>query len=302
MLAKIITILAAAVLVTTVTAANVPTPRLTLSDCPIWVPECKSNSPFPFFTPAPTPTGDAFSATAKNPALAVNDEYVIAGRAVEVENRDDSVLILEPTIIQEGGQSITVYHTLSYPETVTQTVFLSSAETPAPSESVASVSNSGYPSGSESQTTTSLTTTSLTSTTWQTVSVPASGSGTPGSSTTATETATTSSLSLSETPTNPIGSTSVPSEVTSWTTETASQPSTLVTATGSPSSSESSSQTTVTASHSTSSGTTSGTSTAGTSSHPSASATASSQASDGRAAKAGGAVLAGLGGMIVLLA
>ncbi|OIW32372.1 hypothetical protein CONLIGDRAFT_678774 [Coniochaeta ligniaria NRRL 30616] len=295
MLAKIITFWAVAVLATIVAAVDTPTPRLTLSNCPSWVPECKSNSAFPFFTPAPTPTGDVFPTTANRFAPPVNDEYVIAGRAVDVENRADSILILEPTVIEEGGESVTIYHSLSFPVTVTQTVFLSSAETPGASESVASVSNSGYPSASESETTTSSTTTSVTSTTWQTqtTSVPASGSWTPGASTTTPETATTSSASLSETPTTPTGPSSVPSEVTSWATETSSA-STLVTATSSP--------TTASASHSSStSGTASDSSSSGTPSHPSASATASSQASSGRVAKAGGAVLAGLGGMIVLL-
>lgn len=301
MLAKIITFGVVALLATVVAAADVPTPHLTLSDCPTWVPECKSNSAFPFFTPAPTPTGDAFPTKATHPAIPVNDEYVIAGRAVDAENRVDSVFVLEPTVVQEGGESVTVYHTLSYPETVTQTVFLSSAETSVPSESVASVSNSEYPSASESQTSTSFTTTSVTSTTSHTVWAPSSGSETPSASTPATETATPSSASVSETP----GSTSVPSEVTSWTTETATQPSTLVTATGSPSSSGTGTQssTTASASHShsaSSSGTSAGSSSSGTPTHPSASATASSQASGGRAAQVGGAVLAGLGGMIVL--
>jgi hypothetical protein len=255
-----------------------------------------------------------------------NEEFVIVRR--DALKRDGSLVALEPTVVTGAdGVNTTLYNTLPYgsPPTVTntQTIYISSA---SPTISAASVtSNTEYPAtatpgesssetagASASQTFVTAshsepsTTDTATSINTVTSSIPGTPTGTTETTVTGSDTqtvvtsdTTSPATSSVETTTAAIPTTSTDTtvsvtEITSIPTGDTTTPSTLVTATGTPTSETTTPLTSPSTGHpSSSTGHISTSSTVAPSSTPSSNAV--------RAAKAGGAMLFGLGGVVALV-
>lgn len=251
-----------------------------------------------------------------------NEEFVIVRR--DALKRDGSLVALEPTVVTGAdGINTTLYNTLPYgsPPTVTntQTIYLSSASPTISADSVTSntesqptatpgVSSSETAGASQTFVTASHSDTSTdtaTSTNTVTSSIPGTLTETTvtGSDTQTVVTSDTTSPSTSTvetttavTPTASTDTTVSVTEITSIPTGDTTTPSTLVTATGTPSSETTTPLTTQSTGHPSS------TTSRGQPSTSSTVAPSSTPSSNGvRAAKAGGAMLFGLGGVVALV-